>query len=47
MVTKKWIKSMIKDEEEGIKSYSGKKGFKTQAAQEKSHLRKLKNMLKK
>lgn len=46
MISKKWIKKMIKDEKEGIKAYSGKKGFKTEVSQEKAHLKKLKKLLK-
>ncbi len=45
--TKSWLKAMIKDEEEGIKKYSGKVGYSTQSKQEKQHLKKLKTQLKK
>jgi len=45
--TKAWIRKMIKDEEEGIKKYSGKVGYSTQAKQEKQHLKKLQAQLKK
>lgn len=43
----KWIRAMIKDEKEGIKKYSGKKGYSAQAKQEKAHLKKLQKALKK
>lgn len=45
--TEAWIRKMIKDEEEGIKKYSGKVGFSKQASQEKQHLKKLQTQLKK
>lgn len=45
--TESWIKKMIKDEEEGIKKYSNRVGYSKQAAQERSHLKKLKAQLKK
>jgi hypothetical protein len=45
--SKAWLKAMIKDEEEGIKKYSGKKGFSKQVKDEKSHLAKLQAQLKK
>lgn len=41
-----WLKSMIKDEKEGIKEYSGKTGFGEQVKQEKQHLKKLEDKLK-
>ncbi len=45
--TEAWIKKMIKDEEEGIKKYSGKVGFSKQTKDERSHLKKLQTQLKK
>ena len=44
--TKSWIESMIKDEKEGIRQYSGKSGFSAQVRQEKAHLKKLQRKLK-
>lgn len=37
---------MIKDEQEGIKQYSGKPGYSIQVKQEKAHLKKLQKQLK-
>lgn len=45
--SKSWLKSMIKDEKEGISKYSKKKGFSKQVKDEKSHLAKLQEQLKK